>query len=468
IRCVGNGYEYDTTNVNHQTVLQTVVDDAQPGDTIKIQGGTYTHNINDYSSATFIDITNSGEAGLPITIEPLDGQSVHLQGFGFTEGTTIPTPTTEHLIRVTGDYIQIKNIEISGSTRGGMSITGSYGLFENLEIHDNWDYNIIIGELDQVVEGNVLRYIEVYRSRHGSGIYIYRNNTFSNLVQNNIIEDSIAYHNGYQPDGQKVPAINGDPAGGGNSDGIVSSKNCSDLATDYGMNNRCLGNIIRNNIVWHNADDGFDMSMGDGTLLENNIAIDNGPEGSKGFKGLRYVLGHPVYIGNIALSNYTRGYELRAEDTITLYHNAALHQNEQGIMASITSPSVDTVKVKNNLSVFNGFADLGVGTVVDSQSNWSEDSDGNPQLSDNSFDGAAVDLNFAIGATVQEKLTHIRTQFETALTPTAGSPLIDAGVFVPGMHCATADDDAMQPMPLSDTSCRHWKGNSPDIGPYEY
>jgi len=44
-------------------------------------------------------------------------------------------------------------------------------------------------------------------------------------------------------------------------------------------------------------------------------------------------------------------------------------------------------------------------------------------------------------------------QLSLALTPTATSQLIDAGTFMAGIHCATVDDDSINPMPLSDRSC---------------
>lgn len=54
------------------------------------------------------------------------------------------------------------------------------------------------------------------------------------------------------------------------------------------------------------------------------------------------------------------------------------------------------------------------------------------------------------------------------LRPSSESPAIDAGEFIPGYHCPRSDNNPTNPYPASDTTCRHWSGNAPDIGVYEY
>ena len=50
--------------------------------------------------------------------------------------------------------------------------------------------------------------------------------------------------------------INGDPAGGGNSDGFTLSKNCLHMAP--AGTTLCRAGVLDRNIAWQNADDCFD------------------------------------------------------------------------------------------------------------------------------------------------------------------------------------------------------------------
>ena len=83
-----------------------------------------------------------------------------------------PREKDERLICVCGDYIRIRDIEIWNSSRLGLVAGGSYGLYENLTVHDNWDTNIFVME-GRAVYGNTLRNIESFRSRHSGGISVW-------------------------------------------------------------------------------------------------------------------------------------------------------------------------------------------------------------------------------------------------------------------------------------------------------
>ena len=467
VLCVGPGEEYNTNIQNVETAFQNAADAANPGDVIKIRGGTYQHDESSSPTTTFLKVTVSGTGAQPITIEPFDNEKVLIKGFGFSEGTADPNRKDEILIQVTGNYIHIRNLELSDATRHGLDVSGKFGIFEDLVVHDSWFSNVTIGRENRQVEGNIVRYVESYRSRHGNGFTFSRRSSHNQLLIGNRIENTISYNNGYQPDGQKVPAIAGDPAGGGNSDAYGSSKMCHDLAGALGLINLCPDNVLKGNIGWHNADDGFDNSFGDGSIIEGNISFDNGPEGRKGFKGLRNINGGVTYLGNIAVGNDDRGFEPRFTEEGYLYHNLAMGHSGQGIILDVNFPDFTRMHVYNNLSALNDSPDMVLPGGADIRTNWAEDSDGNPQLMNVSFDSSSIDTNYLSSLTNADKLEFIRSQFRAALTPQAGSPLIDAGTFVAGVHCTTADDDQQNPMPLS-ADCRHWSGNAPDIGVYEY
>ena len=471
VLCVGPGEEFNTNIPNEEIAFQAAADAAKPGDIIKIRGGTYLHNQTTTSTNTFLHLSNSGTASNPITVEPFDGEHVHIKGFGFPEGTAGPSNSQETLILITGNYVHVRNLELSNATKFCIDVSGNYGLVEELVAHDSWRSNVVVGGQTGRIEGNVLRYIESYRSRHESGIFFERGsaNRATDLLTNNRVEYALSYHNGYQPDGQKVPIVTGDTEGGGNSDGVSSFKNCNDLAGTYGLDNMCPANVLDHTIVWHNSDDGIDLTFGAGSYIQNNISFDNGPMGNKGFKTLRYVVGGVTMVGNIAMSNDDRGFENRAKDELYFYHNVATGNAAVGIKVDYEgsiAPPANQFRVYNSLSTGNVGNDFAIPNT-DIQANWSGTSQGNPELTTPTFTAASVDTNFPAGLTVAEKYNYIYSQFRTAFTPKLGSPLIDAGKFIPGIHCTTADDDAANPMPI-DAKCRHWRGTAPDIGAFEY
>ena len=68
-------------------------------------------------------------------------------------------------------------------------------------------------------------------------------------------------------------------------------------------------------------------------------------------------------------------------------------------------------------------------------------------------------VNFPANYDIGQRWQFVYDQFKVALTPVLGSPLIDSGVVVPGVHCSTAGEVG---------NCRTWYGLAPDIGAYEY
>ncbi len=475
IICIGASQEYNTTGVtNVEIIFQQAINAAKPGDTLKIRGGTYRHIAASSSTTTFWDVKVSGTSALPITIEPFDGESVIFEGFGFPEGTAGPSRTDERIIWVSGNYINLRNIEINKSSRYGLEITGSYGNYENLTVHDNWSDNVIVLGVDKDVKSNRLSYIESYRARHSGGITIVLSSSTPKTVSDTIIEYSISYNNGYQPDGNKVPEVASDPGGGSNSDGINTFKICHDKASLFAVDNLCPRTIIRNNITWHNADDGIDNSAGLGSVIKDNISFNNGPEGNKGFKGFSLAAGGLTYLGNVSISQPSFAFEALFTGEGYLYHNATANNQNLGIHMSVHEPIAGKARAINNLSVFNpGDTDYRFLTnsstiAVEDLTNWAEQQKGDPGLpAVVNFTAATVVTTFPTGLTIAQKREFIAAQFRAAFTPPEGSPLIDAGTFITGIHCARADDDRNEPMDRNAT-CRHWAGNAPDIGVYEY
>lgn len=537
------------------TTIQAAVDASGPGDWVKIPGGVYNHDINDLAvPKSLMNIEVSGTAGNPIRIEPFDGESVELRGWrqtanGWSDCSSInatdpanvilsadcdsngdalqdaPAVTDEVVVRVAADYIELRNVLISDATRFCLEVIGSHNTFENIEIKDCYYDNISAGlrTPSGPLVGNTFRHIESHHSRHGAGMIMsapHPGPGVFNFMYNNVVEDSIFYSNGYQPDGQLVPEAPGDPVavsnpasrvdpedglGGGNSDGFVVSKVCEDdkdqitplqLGDGTPVKALCPFNRLSGVVAFDNADDGIDTTWGESTN-EDNISFTNGPQGERGYKILRQTVTDLTYIGNIAMDQEGPAYEIRMSQKGAMYHNLAINSPgnrgfgislNQDDMLELTTPT--DFPIYNNVGAFvTGFdlvlegkgglmvlPDLGAEAYNDADeiNNWVTDSGldvgapnvGDPMFVDNTFSAGDVDKNFT-GMTIAEKVQHIVDQFKAAFTPDTGSPLIDGGVIIPGLHCATADDDPVTPHDPNDETCRHWAGAAPDIGPFE-
>ena len=470
VHCVGPGQEFNTSGISHvESVFEKAINQSKPGDTVAIKGGIYQHK-TDSPTKTFLEVKVSGTAEAPITIESFGGEQATIVGFGFPEGTAGPSVKDEALVQVYGDHIRVRNIELRNSSRYGLIASGSYGLYEYLSIHDNWETNVLIYGREKDIEGNTLRYIESYRSRHGTGIMIQPSAGSPKIVKNTTIENSMSYHNGYQPDGAKVPPVSPiDAVGGGNSDGISSSKVCQESAATLGKLNLCPGTLLKSNIAYHNADDGIDISFGDGgSAVIGNVSFDNGPEGNRGFKVFSDLRGGLTFIDNVAFGNIFgsgRGFEtINAVENGYMYHNTSVRNVGHGYRSTLRSGA--EIILTNNVGAYNGGSDIFASAGLVETTNWKVETQGDPKFATPTFNTAKVELAPLEGLATIDKHEDIMQQVQVALTPVAGSPLIDKGTFVPGVHCARADDAAT---PMEETAvCRHWRGSAPDIGAFEH
>ena len=466
VRCVGAGQEYNTSNETYfETALQSAIDAAQPGDFVVLTDASYQH-LEASPNRTMITANVSGTNGNPITITSQDGVRAHIQGWGYPLDGSEPSRSDQVIFDVNGDYIYMENIEISASTGAAIVWSGSFGRVQNMYIHDCWGGGIAIGDDNVLVDGNLVQYNEVARILHSTAIIFSRRSSHTELNQNNIVQFNLTHSNGYDINGDKALPVTGDVAGGGNSDGISAAKDCNDRrleATGGAVDNMCPGSIVRYNVAWDNADDCYDFSFGDGSVVMGNLGWNCGPEGNKAFKGLRNVLGGLTYVGNTGVGNFGRGFEPRFDTEGAILNNTVFDSLAHGIIPNWNTPT--TVNITNNLAYRNGSADcLCSGTGV--SNNWTEDENGLPALINRPFTYTDVNTG-AEGTDVQTRVDSIIAQFRAALTPSPGSPLIDAGVYTAGVHCPTADDDPSNPHDPNDLSCWHWIGSAPDIGAFE-
>ncbi|RME57426.1 MAG: DUF4215 domain-containing protein, partial [Candidatus Dadabacteria bacterium] len=437
-----------------------------PDTTVLIRGGDYVHSFPSSDSA-LLKIRYGGIRNHPITYRGFGSERPRLIGQGYEDRDLDndgladgPPVSTEYLILVDSNarYIKLQQLEVMNSARYGIYLAGDNTTVEDIKVHDNWDAGIFIRS-----DNNLIRFVEAYNQRHFTGVIL--RGSSGSYPSGNIIEESLSYRNGYLPTGEKVLPTNGDPAGGGNADGFGASKNCYQSSTGESL---CQNNIVRNNVAFGNADDGYDFSMGN-SIVEGNISFNNGPEGNQGFKVLKPVNGL-AFIGNISLGNVTQGFDIRSGPLGGIYiNNLAAHNGRDGI-GGIRNSS----RFHNNLGFGNFSTDIEVpAPILSCSHNWSasgiagmanncsDNFSGSPGLPNEDFDVADVNTTFPEGLTIAQKVQFIRDQFKAAFAPTANSPVVDAGTVVIGYHCTS-------PGPHPGQSCREWYGQAPDIGPFEY
>ena len=201
-------------------------------------------------------------------------------------------------------------------------------------------------------------------------------------------------------------------------------------------------------------------------MIQGNISFGNGPEGNKGFKGFAYAKGGTVYVGNLALNNLSTGMELRFTGEGFAVNNLSYQNDLHGIWMAIrdeNSPSSGPARMANNIS-YNNDGSLDFSSFQRSAANVKEPKDDDLYfVSDVS--NFSPNTNFPANSTIEERHQFLYSQFVSTFLPNPEGPLIDAGVVVAGVHCATADDSTNPPP--SNATCRRWTGAAPDIGPFE-
>ena len=190
---------------------------AQPGDVIRVARGTY-------NLAETVTLSRSGTAAAPIRIEGPEGAApiFDFSAQKFEE--------KRHGIHVQGDYWQLVGLEVTGTARFGINVSGHHNVIERCRAHDNQSTGIEI-------------------SAPGSYNLISNCDSFRNVDR---------------------------PTRGQNADGFGAKFQIGP------------GNVIRGCRAWENADDGFDLWRAPHPVrIENCIAARNGLNlwAIKGFTG---------------------------------------------------------------------------------------------------------------------------------------------------------------------------------------
>jgi hypothetical protein len=263
--------------------LEYAHDQAEPGDTIYLRGGTFRLSEG-------IRLTNDGSRGNPIEVFAYPGETPVLDGAGmwsadYYDGWPLWLDSLS--------WNHLKGIEIKNGPMGGLVIDGQshHNIIEGLNVHHN-------GRLSEW---------------EGKGISLFGPSS------NNLLLNNDSHHN---------KDIRED-----NADGFQ--------VTAYGE-----GNVLRGNRAWRNSDDGYDFFNvsssnnvdGGEYLLEYNWAWENGydEDGNVAGDGNGFKLGgrRPQTSGNtsgghtvrynLSWDNRRSGFtENSANKRITFHHNTA-------------------------------------------------------------------------------------------------------------------------------------------------
>jgi hypothetical protein len=393
---------------------QSLVDKAAPGATVVLPRAVYR-------------VGRLRHRGIGLRVDKaivLDGNGSVVRGDGFDEDSRSLSGRSA-LVAIDANGATLRNLVIEQAQHSALAVAGDGNVVEEVVARDCWRSCVGV-----VGDRNTFRFLEVHNSRHGSGLGMGPRE--DDGPEDNLIERSLFHDNGYLPDGTPVAGVPGDRTrdgtGGANSDGTGASKNCSDKRPA----NVCLGNRWVRNIAYRNRDDGFDVSVGEGTEFVGNIAYDNGPHGRRGFKMLR--TGRADFLGNVvAGAAHERPIEYRspAGTTGRLFHNTVI-QWTGGVAIEVA---------KGNVDARGNFEDrTGTG------------------LRDPAFSPPLWRYDYP-APTVRERWQSLYEAFRQALSPAPGSPLVDAGEVIAGYHCPAAGP--------GDGSCVPWQGRAPDLGAFE-
>jgi hypothetical protein len=238
--------------------IQKAADMLQPGATIYLRGGTYK-----YTST--INLVSSGTKELPLNIYAYSGEKPILDFSDMTYSNQIERGEKRGIF-LTGNYWNIKGLEVCNAADNGMKIEGSNNIVEKCVFHNNKDSGLQIGLAKSSENPN------------------------GTLVSNNKIINCDSYRNFDQY------------TKGGNADGFACKLSPGVSNSFYGCRSwensddgwdfyhTTYGITIDNCWTWHNGDaavfnytgtwrgNGQGFKLGDGNanhVIKNSIAFDH-------------------------------------------------------------------------------------------------------------------------------------------------------------------------------------------------
>lgn len=300
------------------STIQAATAAANPGDRHVVKGNPdgspLVYQQAGGNSGNFVALTRSGTSTDPIYWEFEPGVVLR----GKWNGQQAKNQDRTVVLNVTANWQRVKGLKILRAGRIPLQVSGGSNALEEVRISESWHSGVQLGG-----SNNTLTYVSIDHTQHGGGLSV--------AGTNNKFVRSLGHHNGKLPDTDGDPSNDprvpgnvegeGDPTGGGNSDGGGASKDCQ----PSGGANVCQQAEFRQVIAWLNTDDGFDVSFANSKMV-NNVSFSNGPEGGAGIKVLREASGNQ-WVGNVAfktLGPKASGLQLRSTGGHVVQGNVAI------------------------------------------------------------------------------------------------------------------------------------------------
>lgn len=253
---------------------------AAAGDTVRVLAGGYYETVS---------VPNSGSSGLPITYSAALGVTVHGNGstsggnafylsgksyvtikdftISYTADDGIHVSDSNHIL-LTNNRISHAGSPVSGSTRGGIYLTGTTDsmITGNTTDHNTQDgIRLTSGSSNNVVSHNVSFANAEQWERNATGIQVYGIDSYSNTLLQNVAyanEDSgLQFYNGAHDN-----LVIGNLSYGNGDHGI----DCS-----YAPYNTIIGNTFQGNHTAGINLEGDVAPGGGGAPVLNNISVKN-------------------------------------------------------------------------------------------------------------------------------------------------------------------------------------------------
>lgn len=131
----------------------------QAGDTLYIASGIYNEPLN---------VSGSGAAGSPITIQPMSGATVVIDLLGLSPNN----------VSVTGSYVTVKGLELRNSSGYCVNLQGTHNTIQDSVVHDCHDMGIYTNGQYETITGNTVYHASTVNSglsmssSWGSGIKV--------------------------------------------------------------------------------------------------------------------------------------------------------------------------------------------------------------------------------------------------------------------------------------------------------
>jgi parallel beta-helix repeat protein len=332
--CFGTASAAQTHYVNPGESIQTVVDNANAGDTIIVRDGTYTENVDvnvnhltikseNGADSTIVQAANTSDNVFAVTAD-----YVNISGFTVTGARGWPN-TSFYLHRA--DHCNISNNMPKNMARGICLNNSNDNSITDNDASNNAFHGIcLISSNNNKIRNNIAN------SNHFRGIGLWTSN--GNIIINNTAKNNTS--SGIYIQNSNDNKITDNDASNNVKDGIVLS-----TSND---------NEIRNNSANSNTGSGIELRSSDENIIANNTAKNNsfgiyltwssdnrinGNDASINWKGISLIVSWNNELrNNIANSNHGDGFFLvLLSNNNTIANNTVKYNGDNGIYLSYSS-----------------------------------------------------------------------------------------------------------------------------------